>query len=124
MTKHLLIGLFSVIFLVMLGTTIYASFDRSVFAVGEQLLADPWFQATLVDAYLGFLTFYVWGCLQGSVALDPRILVGGDHVSGQYGHVGVCPAPTATLGQQTRPRVTAVKEASTNVARVSSKAIE
>ena len=60
MSKNLLIALFSFIFLAMLGTTIYASLDRSVLKVGPQLLGDPWFQATLLDAYLGFLSFYVW----------------------------------------------------------------
>ncbi|MFG0334547.1 MAG: DUF1475 family protein [Maioricimonas sp. JB049] len=43
-----------------LFATVVAMQDRSVFAVGEELTSDPWFIATLVDAYLGFLTFYVW----------------------------------------------------------------
>ena len=28
--------------------------------MGTQLTSDPWFLATLADAYFGFLTFYVW----------------------------------------------------------------
>ena len=52
--------LFSTILLAMLTVTIYASLDRSVLNVGSQLTSDPWFQATLADAYFGFLTFYVW----------------------------------------------------------------
>jgi hypothetical protein len=28
--------------------------------VGPELLSDPWFHATLADAYFGFITFYVW----------------------------------------------------------------
>lgn len=55
-----LIVLFVVIFVGMLSMTVYASLDRSVFEAGPQLKSDPWFQATLVDAYFGFLTFYVW----------------------------------------------------------------
>ena len=37
-----------------------ASLDRSVLQVGPELTSDPWFQATLLDAYCGFLTFFVW----------------------------------------------------------------
>jgi hypothetical protein len=60
MIRKLLIILFGAVFLAMLGITVYASLERSVFAVGPQLLADRWFQATLADAYFGFLTFHVW----------------------------------------------------------------
>jgi hypothetical protein len=51
--------LFSVIFCVMLAFTVQATLVRSVFD-NASLMADVWFQATFVDAYLGFLTFYVW----------------------------------------------------------------
>jgi hypothetical protein len=27
---------------------------------GSELTSDRWFQATLADAYFGFVTFYVW----------------------------------------------------------------
>ena len=50
---------FSAIFLLMLIVTIRASLVRSVFDNGH-LMSDPWFLATLCDAYCGFLTFYVW----------------------------------------------------------------
>lgn len=60
MTKLLLFTLFGGIFVAMIVVTTYASFDRSVFKVGPQLMSDPWFHATLADAYFGFLTFYVW----------------------------------------------------------------
>ena len=52
--------LFSAIFGAMLSMTIWASLDRAVWNAGGALLSDRWFQATLVDAYLGFVTFYVW----------------------------------------------------------------
>jgi hypothetical protein len=32
---------------------------RSVFQTGRGLWPDPWFLATLLDAYFGFLIFYV-----------------------------------------------------------------
>jgi hypothetical protein len=51
--------LFAGIFVVMTAVTTWASLDRSVFEAGN-LLEDPWGVATLVDAYMGFLTFYVW----------------------------------------------------------------
>ena len=60
MTRIRLVLFFSGILLIMLAVTTYASLDRSVFEVGRQLTSDPWFQATLIDAYCGFLTFYVW----------------------------------------------------------------
>ena len=44
----------------MLVVTTLAVRDRSLFDVGQALLNDPWFHATLLDAYCGFLTFYVW----------------------------------------------------------------
>lgn len=52
--------LFAAILLAMLGVTFHAASDRSILKVGSQLLSDPWFHATLADAYFGFLTFYVW----------------------------------------------------------------
>ncbi|QDU37027.1 hypothetical protein Mal4_13300 [Maioricimonas rarisocia] len=58
--RVLLTLVFGSFLLVMLSVTVIAMLDRSVFSVGEELTSDPWFIATLVDAYLGFLTFYVW----------------------------------------------------------------
>lgn len=58
--RNVLIGVFTIILLTMLAFTIKAAMSQNMFQAGGQLLADAWFQATLVDAYLGFLTFYVW----------------------------------------------------------------
>ncbi len=60
MVRMFLTLLFGGILLAMLAVTTYASLDRSIFHVGSQLTSDPWFHATLADAYFGFLTFYVW----------------------------------------------------------------
>ena len=60
MMRLLLLLLFGGILIGMLSVTTYASLDRSIFKVGRQLTSDPWFHATLTDAYFGFLTFYVW----------------------------------------------------------------
>ncbi|MCA9168031.1 MAG: DUF1475 family protein [Planctomycetales bacterium] len=60
MIRKLLMMLFAGILLGMLFITTKAAFNRSIFALEPQLTSDPWFHATLVDAYCGFVTFYVW----------------------------------------------------------------
>ncbi len=45
---------------VMLVLTVVASLDRSVVMALTDLWPDPWFRATLADAYFAFLTFYGW----------------------------------------------------------------
>ena len=60
MTRNTLLIVFAAILISMLAVTTYASLDRSVFKVGTALTSDRWFQATLADAYFGFVTFYVW----------------------------------------------------------------
>ena len=60
MSRLLLTILFFFILVVMLGVTTYASLNCSIFQLDPQLTSDPWFHATLVDAYFGFVTFYVW----------------------------------------------------------------
>ena len=57
--KLFLILLFSFVLAVMSFVSIRASLVRNVFDNGE-LLLDPWFIATLCDAYFGFITFFVW----------------------------------------------------------------
>jgi len=51
---------FSLILLAMLAVTTVASLDRGVFEAGAGLWPDPWFRATLADAYFGFLVVYLW----------------------------------------------------------------
>lgn len=52
--------LFGAILVVMLSVTATASLERGVFTAGAALWPDPWFRATLADAYCGFLAFYAW----------------------------------------------------------------
>lgn len=47
--------LFAAIGVTMLALTVVASLDRSVFVAGRGLWPDPWFVATLADAYFGLL---------------------------------------------------------------------
>lgn len=60
MARVFLLVLFTAIFVAMVAVTVYASLDRSILHVGPDLTSDPWFQATLIDAYFGFITFYAW----------------------------------------------------------------
>ncbi|MEM1178802.1 MAG: DUF1475 family protein [Acidobacteriota bacterium] len=39
--------------------TVTASLDRSILDVGGELWADPWFKATLLDAYFAFLVAWL-----------------------------------------------------------------
>lgn len=45
---------------VMLAVTVSASLHQDVFSATRQLWHDPWFRATLADAYFGFLFFWLW----------------------------------------------------------------
>ena len=58
--RSLLIVLFFLILVAMLAITTVASFERDIVEAGRDLLSHRWFQATLLDAYFGFVTFYVW----------------------------------------------------------------
>ena len=52
------------VFLAVLGSMIWvtswASLHQSIFAIPRDVFTNPWFIATLCDAYFGFLTFFVW----------------------------------------------------------------
>ncbi len=52
--------IFAAVFFVMLAMTIQASMERNVLVALDELWPDPWFRATLADAYFGFLTVFVW----------------------------------------------------------------
>ncbi|MDE0866865.1 MAG: DUF1475 family protein [Rubripirellula sp.] len=58
--KWLLISLCLAVIACMTCITVAASLDRGVLDAGRGLWPDPWFVATLMDAYFGFLTFFVW----------------------------------------------------------------
>lgn len=57
--RSILLTLFALILLAMVAVTSWASWDQAVWRAGY-LFAEPWFVATFVDAYCGFITFYVW----------------------------------------------------------------
>ena len=45
---------------VMLYVTLSASLHQDVLTATRLLWPDPWFRATLADAYFGFLFFWLW----------------------------------------------------------------
>ena len=53
-------ALFTLIFFAMLSVTITASIDQNIFEAVGKMWPNWWFKATLADAYLGFITFFVW----------------------------------------------------------------
>ena len=58
--QKLLKVIFALILMAMLAITAAAGMDRGVFQALGELWPDPWFKATLMDAYFGFLAFYLW----------------------------------------------------------------
>ena len=58
--KWFLISLFAGIFLCMTCITVAATLDKSLLQASRELWPDLWFRATLMDAYFGFVTFFVW----------------------------------------------------------------
>jgi len=65
-TKLLLKGLFAAIFISMVVYTSWASLQQPV-THWQGLIVGPdrfWTIATLLDAYFGFITFFVWVCFK------------------------------------------------------------
>ena len=58
--RNALILIFALVLASMLYVTISAGLEKNLWAAGGALWPDAWFRATLLDAYCGFLTFYIW----------------------------------------------------------------
>ena len=58
--KIFLTGVCCLVLAVMLYVTISASLNQDIVSATRQLWPDPWFRATLADAYCGFLFFWLW----------------------------------------------------------------
>jgi archaellum biogenesis protein FlaJ (TadC family) len=65
-SKHLLAALFACILLSLAAMTLWASTQQPVWHwQGLTSGADRWWtRATLMDAYYGFVTFFVWVCFK------------------------------------------------------------
>lgn len=69
--KRLLVTLFTFILLSLAALTMYASTQQPVWS-WQGLTTGPdrwWTRATLLDAYYGFVTFFVWVCFKERGAL-------------------------------------------------------
>jgi hypothetical protein len=55
-----LTGICLAVLLLMLAVTISASLQQNIVDAARRLWPDPWFRATLADAYCGFLFFWLW----------------------------------------------------------------
>jgi hypothetical protein len=58
--KIFLTGVCWFVLAVMLYVTISASLHQDIVSATCQLWPNPWFRATLADAYCGFLFFWLW----------------------------------------------------------------
>ncbi len=58
--KIFLIAVCCLVLVIMLYATISASLHQDIISATRQLWPDPWFRATLADAYCGFLFFWLW----------------------------------------------------------------
>ncbi len=58
--KTLLTTLCLAVLAIMLYVTISASLQQDLISATRHLWPDPWFRATLADAYCGFLFFWLW----------------------------------------------------------------
>ncbi len=53
-------ALFVIIFGAMSSLIVWASLNQPIFGIPREVFTNPWFVATLFDAYFAFITFYVW----------------------------------------------------------------
>ena len=58
--KNILTSICLAVLAIMLYVTITASLQQDLISATRHLWADPWFRATLADAYCGFLFFWLW----------------------------------------------------------------
>jgi hypothetical protein len=58
--RLILFAVFGLFLLVIVGVTSWAFSRMPFWETPREVFLHPWFQATFVDAYLGFLTFYAW----------------------------------------------------------------
>jgi hypothetical protein len=60
MVKRGLQAWFGLVLVILLGVTIYASAQKSVWRAYVDLGTDRWGLATLFDAYFGFIAYFFW----------------------------------------------------------------
>lgn len=58
--RSLLIAVFTGILVAMVGVTVHAQLEQSIWDTWPTYSANPWAIATLWDAYFGFTIFWIW----------------------------------------------------------------
>lgn len=48
------------VLLLMLAVIAWASLREAIWSIPSEVAGNPWFIATLADAYCGFIVFYAW----------------------------------------------------------------
>lgn len=81
--------LFIAIFVAMSALIVGASLAQPIFGIPREVFTNPWFVATLFDAYFAFLTFYVWVAwkeqsLAARVLWLPAVLLWGNFAMAIY----------------------------------------
>ena len=95
---------FALVIATMLAVTTWSSLRESILAISPAVTGDPWFIATMFDAYFGFLTFFVWVAykeqsLPARIAWLAAILVLGNMAMATYALIQLFRVPpTASLG--------------------------
>ena len=57
----------------MLWVTSWAGLQCPLFGIPRPVASHPWFIATLLDAYWGFVTFYVWVCYRETTRVSRAV---------------------------------------------------
>jgi len=96
---------FAVVLGSMLWVTTWASSQVSLFAIPRSVGAHPWFIATLLDAYWGFFTFYLWLAYKEVTWLSRMlwfvaVVLLGNIAMACYCLVQLCRVPTNTKIEQ------------------------
>lgn len=54
--------LYGLVLATMVVVTVSSSLQENILKIPSAVTSDPWFIATLFDAYFGFLFFFLWVC--------------------------------------------------------------
>lgn len=83
---------FVTVLVAMLGVTVNASRERSLFEAGAEIWDNPWGKATLFDTYFAFLTVFIWmayresGWIKLSLWFIAVMLLGNFAIAGYFLH--------------------------------------
>lgn len=89
----------------MVITTTVASLKCNIMEIPTNVLNHPWFTATLMDAYCGFITFYAWVAYKERSMLKRiiwfvAIMIGGNLTMSAYMLIHLFKLPTNATAAQ------------------------